>query len=284
MKEVPVNSTEKVVMQGGRRILLDVLCVVAAGALVYRVLSAGVWSDGEGSRRLEYTRIGEPVALSQVSWRSADRHLVLVLTTTCPACQESAGFYRRLAAATESAADARFVVLSQQPKMVVEAWLESNGIRVDEIVRETELLQLGLSITPSLLLVDRAGRVAGAMVGQLTFAEEQQVLDYLAGRGGERRLDNIAHVDVISCSEEGEFSERVRPVVVDIRERVMVDVVGLDGRVNIPLAEFRVRAPIELSRFDAILLDCSVVRVAECRSANRVLRENGFTKVTLLGD
>ena len=279
-----MNRTKKALMQRGWRVMVDVVCVLAAGALVFRLVDAGL-SVNEGEiRRLGYTKIGESVALPQVSWADADRHLVLVMLTTCPACQESTGFYRRLGTVAESTPDARFVVLSQQPEAEVEAWLNINTIRVDEIVRETDLLQFGLSVTPSLLLIDRAGVVTGAMVGALSTTEELQVQNYLAGLGGGRTLDNIDHIDVISSSEVEEFRERVRPVVVDIRERVIVDVLGLNDRVNIPLPEFPVRAPIELSSGDPILLDCSVVLVAQCRSAHRVLRENGFADVTLIGD
>ena len=90
-----MNSLAENRARGAWRSVLDVACVMAAFALVYRVFDVGSGSD-ERSRRLEYTRIGETISLEQVSWTDADRNLVLVLSTTCPACQDSAGFYRRL--------------------------------------------------------------------------------------------------------------------------------------------------------------------------------------------
>lgn len=271
------------VMQVGWRLMIDLMCVLAAGALVYRVLDASPWLD-EQSRRLEATQIGEAIALRQASWSDAERHVVLVLSTTCPACQTSVPFYRRLAAAAASTSDGRFLVMSAQPEAEVEAWLETNGIHADEIVRERNLLQFGLGMTPSLLLVDRAGTVSGAMVGVLSAPEELQVMGYLTESGGEPAPDNMNRVEVISSREVPAFRERVRPVVVDIRERFIVELYGLDDRVNTPAAEFAVRAPIELSRRDPILLDCSVAQVAQCRVATEVLGNNGFMNVTLIGE
>ena len=191
-------------MRGGWRIMIDVMCVLAAGTLVYRVIDASPWI-GEQSHRLESTRIGETIALRQVSWSDAERHIVLVLSTTCPGCQESVPFYRRVAEAAASLSEARFLVLSAQPEAVVEAWLDTNGISADEVVRERDLLQFGLGVTPSLLLIDRAGTVSGAMVGVLSTAEELGVLGYLAGDRGQPAPDNMDRVEVISGSELAEF-------------------------------------------------------------------------------
>ena len=174
------------------------------------------------------------------------------------------------------------LVLSQQPEAVVDAWLDGNNIRVDEIVRETDLLRFGLRLTPSILLVDRAGAVAGTMFAQLSAAEELQVIEYLAGRGEGHVLNNVEHVDVVSASRAEELREL--PLVLDIRERDAVQRRGPDDRVNIPLVELSVRAPMELSTSDRILVDCSVVSVNRCRRASDVLRESGFMKVTLLAD
>jgi thiol-disulfide isomerase/thioredoxin len=116
-----------------------------------------------------------------VNWAESRRTVVLVLSTQCHFCSDSAPFYRRLAQAARN--KVKVVALLPQTAAQARQYLRGEGVAVDE-VRQVSLESLGVRGTPTLLLVDGAGVVQEQWVGRLQSNQEAQVLSALNGSSG----------------------------------------------------------------------------------------------------
>jgi hypothetical protein len=114
-----------------------------------------------------------------VNWSANDRTLILGLQTTCQFCAESAPFFRRLIAAAVGKTKT-VAVLPQSPD-VAKRYLDGLGVHVDEI-KQVSLPGIGVTRTPTLVLVDSSGVVRGAWTGELASEDEAKVLSAVEGK------------------------------------------------------------------------------------------------------
>jgi len=114
-----------------------------------------------------------------VDWSANNRTLLLALQTNCYFCTEKAPFFRRLAAA--SVGNARTVAVLPQSPDAAKQYLDGLGVRVDEI-KQASLPGIGVTGTPTLMLVDSSGFVRGAWTGVLTSGGEADVLSAVGGK------------------------------------------------------------------------------------------------------
>ncbi|HEV2492315.1 MAG TPA: hypothetical protein VG204_04510 [Terriglobia bacterium] len=103
------------------------------------------------------------------------RTLVLALSITSPYCSESAEFYRRVE--QERANDVKLVAIFPQfvPLPIARRYLRDEGLHVDE-VEQLFLEDMGISGTPTLMLLDDSGTVLDAWLGKLPPREEDEVI------------------------------------------------------------------------------------------------------------
>lgn len=98
-------------------------------------------------------------SISGVNYASADRTLVLILSTNCKFCRMSAPFYREMA----SKLDARHRMVAVFPQSSEEIQrFENLGC---EIRSEIPIETLGISGTPTAILVSRNGTVIQSWIG-----------------------------------------------------------------------------------------------------------------------
>jgi hypothetical protein len=131
-------------------------------------------SDGPTEIRGEIKR-GDKVTVSGIDWRKSQKTLLLALSTACHFCTESSPFYRRL---VNERTSTRLVALVPQAEEEGRAYLRSVGVGIDE-VRHVTFKGLGLTGTPTLLLVDENGVVSDVWVGALTPNKEEEVISRL---------------------------------------------------------------------------------------------------------
>jgi thiol-disulfide isomerase/thioredoxin len=119
---------------------------------------------------------GTRVPLPGVKWQA--RSVVLALSTRCHYCSEEAPFYRRLA---DSAASHGVQLVAVFPEAVEEGrkYLDGLGVAVGRIEQAHAVLRL-VKGTPTVLIVDRDGKVEQSWRGQLRSDREAQVLAALA--------------------------------------------------------------------------------------------------------
>jgi len=131
--------------------------------------------------------IGKKVQLPGVNLSDATATVVLALSTSCHYCTNSLPFYRELVRFQEASAKRgktiRVVVAMPQPETEVSRYLSDNNLGVSEGV-SVNLSVLGISATPSLLIVNSQGTIEAAWVGMLTAERQNEVVDALQARCG----------------------------------------------------------------------------------------------------
>ena len=121
---------------------------------------------------MEAPTVGAKLSLSGIKWEDGTA-LVLALQKGCRYCEESAAFYRRLHD-QRSGSQPRMLALIPGEKTDIARYLSEQGVAVDDIVN-APLSDINVSLTPTLLLVDRSGRVSAVWVGKLDARRETEV-------------------------------------------------------------------------------------------------------------
>jgi thioredoxin-related protein len=122
--------------------------------------------------------VGNKISMLDVNWAKNGRTLLLVLQKDCHFCTESAPFYQRLVHKTAEQSNVQLI--ATLPNTVDESkhYLSYLGVSINE-VRQAPLSSIGVEGTPTLILVDGAGKVEASWVGRLPPNKEAEVLDRL---------------------------------------------------------------------------------------------------------
>jgi hypothetical protein len=105
--------------------------------------------------------------------------LVMALSKNCHFCQESMGFYQKLTALKNSSPQGlRLVAVLHEKREEAESYLKEHGIGADEVI-SAPVSQIGVTGTPTLLLLDRENKLQESWVGKLNDSQEAQVIDRL---------------------------------------------------------------------------------------------------------
>jgi rhodanese-related sulfurtransferase len=216
--------------------------------------------------------------------RLGDRTLLLVLSTKCHYCSESAPFYRRLVGALEGQADTKLVAVLPEEVSEGEEYLKKLGVLIND-VKQTPLELIHVSATPTLLLLDKSGTVTHSWLGKLAAEEEDEVLSALQGGVAKRAADDEKITSLEAADLQGIISSRGNVAIIDVRERSEYRQKRLPHALNIPLDELSVRAPDELRQSDLIVVYSDCARCAndeKGQAARRILNDLGFRRAVVL--
>lgn len=120
--------------------------------------------------------IGKRLSIAGKPFKPEKTTLVLVLSTNCRFCTESAPFYRRLIDRTEGKRKFELVGVFPQGLESVHNYLQGLGLNIPEVYQAT-MNSLGLTSTPTIVVVDGRGVVTHMWVGQLPPDREREVLE-----------------------------------------------------------------------------------------------------------
>lgn len=153
-------------------ITANIAIIVVAVAIVL-VFTKNFFS---GSKRQPQS-IAAGVRLNEqpINWPASKKNLVLVLSTSCHFCKESSAFYEQLVRDCRNV-HTRTIAFFPQPQEQAQAYLKSEGVDVDEVVR-VDFHQLQIGGTPTLILVDDHGKVQKVWLGKLNDMKEKEVVD-----------------------------------------------------------------------------------------------------------
>lgn len=119
---------------------------------------------------------GTMLAIPGVDWHKSNRTLVMVLSTNCHFCSESAPFYQRLAQERAKHKDVSLIAVMPQSLDAAQKYLSDHGITVDEI-RQAPPGAAHAKGTPTLIMVDQTGSVVASWIGKLPSVKELEVLN-----------------------------------------------------------------------------------------------------------
>lgn len=145
------------------------------GIVIVALIIVGnfVASRWRTKRDIDTLTTGSKVSLSGVKWEDGST-LVLALQRGCRYCDESVPFYRRLWQ-QRSSSEPRMIAVVPGDKAEVSKYLGELGVVVDGIVNAS-LADIHVCATPTLVLVDRSGRVSNVWVGKLDSNRENEVI------------------------------------------------------------------------------------------------------------
>lgn len=134
-------------------------------------------ADGQSLTRLQP---GDNLTINGLEWKGSGRRLVVVLSTTCRFCAESAPFYTRLADAAERSGVQLVAVFAQS---IEDSTRFATGVGLGSAqVVQAYPPAFGVQGTPSLILVDEEGRVIAIWQGLLQPEDEAVVLEKITRR------------------------------------------------------------------------------------------------------
>jgi hypothetical protein len=114
-------------------------------------------------------------------WQESDSTIVLALSAKCPYCVASIPFYRTLDGFVHrplGKSKWSLTVISADPVESIRGFLDAQSITADHVF-VTQLGALGLTATPSLLVIDSHGTVRAAFAGKLQPSEEESLMKML---------------------------------------------------------------------------------------------------------
>lgn len=151
---------------------------VLVAAILVAAYFVGLFIARLGSSEPSYraspgTRLALPEAYD---FTSHDRTLILAIQEDCSYCEASMPFYREIATNLNGAcADYGVVAVLPNPPAAADALLSRYGLEVPRLAN-TSLVSLGVTGTPTLVLVDLDGTVLDMWIGELSRAGEEEVL------------------------------------------------------------------------------------------------------------
>jgi hypothetical protein len=160
------------------------MIAVAIVALVCMLptLKSTVWPS---SRESPASRmVGRRLPSQELGPQAGKSRVIIAMTSQCPFCMNSMPSFQRISSSIADRGDAcDLVVASMSPDVEgVKSLLDSHGVKAAKIVRATGA-DLNISGTPTVYLVDRAGIVRWAHLGQMTDAKEKELLAELSKLG-----------------------------------------------------------------------------------------------------
>lgn len=159
-------------------IAIIIVALLLGGVLIKRYLLPG--QPGPEAPEAVRVKPGTKLSLSGLDWGKSDKTLLLVLSTNCKYCTESAPFYRRLAGQRAGRRDVRLIAVLPQGAGEAQQYLRDHDIPVDEVTQAAPGAFYARA-TPTLIVVDRTGSVVESWVGRLPAEEEAEVVRLLLG-------------------------------------------------------------------------------------------------------
>ena len=136
--------------------------------------------DPLGSTIPKEMRIADALNLE---YKTHSRTLVLALDKNCTYCERSVEFYKRLIdAQATSAVNTQLVAVLPNDDWEAEQYLRKQGLERLQHLANARFDQLRITAVPTLILLDRMGKVLESWSGQLDEEREQQVLDAMSNR------------------------------------------------------------------------------------------------------
>jgi len=182
--------------------------------------------DPAGSTVAKDLKIADALKLE---YKTHSRTLILALDKNCTYCERSAGFYKRLIQSqANEAGNTQLVAVLPNDDWEATHYLRQQGLEQLPHVSNVKLSQLKISALPTLILVDRLGRVVESWSGQLDQDRENQVLEAINNRT--RSAINPAG-DLTATFDL--FNETKPTHTFDYQSNSLINIIDVDAQGNI---------------------------------------------------
>lgn len=237
--------------------------------------------------------VGASVQIQAENWMQNGQTAVFVLSTNCHWCSLSAPEFQSMLLYLKQN-NLRAVAIFPEDVTAAQSYLASHRLSFDS-VKQVNMGRLGVSITPTLLIVDQYGKVAGEWIGKPTDQEIQDFKrvirppDQVVVKNGVKFLNADAAADALKRHT------RTSPAIVDLDPREDFDKGHIAGAINIQVDEIPIRAKHELPENRPLLIYCHKCASCEahlgkdqlsgyCDVGRRFLTMFGFDHTTFIMD
>jgi len=118
-----------------------------------------------------------------IEYKTHSRTLILALDKDCVYCERSVGFYKRLLdLPVTDAGNTQFMAVLSNDAWDTEQYLRKEGLERLPHLANIPLRQLKITVLPTLILVDRLGRVLESWSGELDDERQRQVVEAISNR------------------------------------------------------------------------------------------------------
>lgn len=149
-------------------VLVSLTCCVALVAIIERSFIRPAAPNPQEQQLVNHTLRLDGVSYSQ-------RNIVLAVSTHCHFCSESLPFYRTLSENRSTKLPFKLIVVAPEAPADIRSYLSRQHVDADSLVSRS-LPDIGVSGTPTLLIVDHSGVVKREFVGKLSASREQRVM------------------------------------------------------------------------------------------------------------
>ncbi|HTX33830.1 MAG TPA: hypothetical protein VME43_02380 [Bryobacteraceae bacterium] len=160
-------------LEWASHIAVIAVCILAGTMLVDRWLSLP-----KGADPAEALLVGKHVSV-EGPWDKSRLTVLVAMTTHCRFCLASMPLYQRLSQMSGGAKSGwALMIASPEPAEDVRRFLSGEHIAAAGVIH-TDLRSLGVTGTPTLLIIDSKGVIGRVFVGRLSDARERQLLRLL---------------------------------------------------------------------------------------------------------
>ena len=121
------------------------------------------------------SNVGARLSQVDIDWSKNNKNLLLLLSTSCHFCTESAPFYKRLVQERTRRGTFSLTAVLPQPVGEGQTYLKGLGVDINDI-KQLPAAAIRIRGTPTILLVDGAGVVTEEWLGNLPSEKEDEVL------------------------------------------------------------------------------------------------------------
>lgn len=122
-------------------------------------------------------QIGTKAPIPDIDWAKNEKTLILVLQEGCRFCSESGPFYQRLITETASK-NIQLVAIFPHSIEIGKRYLDTLKVPISDL-KNIPFNIIGVTGTPTLLLVNNEGKVSAKWIGKLPNEKETEVLESL---------------------------------------------------------------------------------------------------------
>jgi hypothetical protein len=178
-----MNEQRKATMNKRLECVTNVAIIVSCLA-VCTFLAKQTFSRPEIGQPIPDHKAGDLLAQTvDVDFATQQKTLLIAVKSSCPFCTASMPFYQHLIDVRNKAqAPVQIVVLAPESDRLSQAYIDEYGLKPDRLVPYKAGKGMRISGTPTLIEVDRGGKVGKVWKGQLSPDLEKEVVRILFGR------------------------------------------------------------------------------------------------------
>lgn len=158
--------------------LLANVAIVMVTLMLGVVIVKQYFLAGTSKAIVKEVAAGTKISLPDVDWGKNHQTMLLVLAQGCHYCADSAPFYQKLLRETEQRGQVKLMAVFPPGSSDGKKYLNDLGVPIKE-VKMASLDSIGITGTPSLILVNSEGVVTNVWLGQLPPEKESEVLSRL---------------------------------------------------------------------------------------------------------